>query len=165
MFARYVVSDMRVIITWWSWYPYIWFNKGQYRSVDVVACWLYWALTAHFHRRSDRIPLRAWMFDVCAFFCVCVVLCLGRGLATNWSPDQGVLPSVNDQETEKSALCSKSGASSQMGEKRKKKFVDDHEAIGRTSVLSPLRSFQTASQTNLASFPVISRVFCPGVKR
>jgi hypothetical protein len=42
------------------------------------------------------------MFDVCvcAFFCVCVVLCLGRGLATS-------LPSVNDQETEKSALCFK----------------------------------------------------------
>jgi hypothetical protein len=35
--------------------------------------------------------------DVCfvyAFFCVCVVLCLGRGLATSWSPVQGVLPSV-----------------------------------------------------------------------
>jgi hypothetical protein len=30
-----------------------------------------------------RIPLRAWMYDVCAFFCVCVVLCLGRGLATS----------------------------------------------------------------------------------
>jgi hypothetical protein len=27
-------------------------------------------------------------------FCVCVVLCLGRGLATSWSPVQGVLPSV-----------------------------------------------------------------------
>jgi hypothetical protein len=47
---------------------------------------------------------------VCAFFCVCVVLCLGRGLATSWSPLQGVLPSVNDQESEKSALYSKVGA-------------------------------------------------------
>jgi hypothetical protein len=27
-------------------------------------------------------------------FCVCVVLCLGRGLATSWSLLQGVLPSV-----------------------------------------------------------------------
>jgi hypothetical protein len=44
---------------------------------------------------------------VCAFFCVCVVLCWGRGLATSWWPVQGVLPSVNDQETEKSALYSK----------------------------------------------------------
>jgi hypothetical protein len=27
-------------------------------------------------------------------FCACVVLCLGRGLATSWSLVQGVLPSV-----------------------------------------------------------------------
>jgi hypothetical protein len=39
------------------------------------------------------------MFDVCAFFCVCVVLCLGRDLATSLSFVQGVIPSVNDQET------------------------------------------------------------------
>jgi hypothetical protein len=64
----------------------------------------------------------AWC--VCAFLCVYVVLCLGRSLATNWSPVQGVLPSVNDQETEKSALCSKVGTSSQMG------------ARGRSSELS-----------------------------
>jgi hypothetical protein len=35
------------------------------------------------------------MFGVCmCLFCVCVVLCLGRGLATSWSLVQGVLPSV-----------------------------------------------------------------------
>jgi hypothetical protein len=40
---------------------------------------------------------------VCVYS-VCVVLCLGRGLATNWSLAQGVLPSVkNDHETEKEA--------------------------------------------------------------
>jgi hypothetical protein len=49
--------------------------------------------------------------------CVCVVLCLGRGFATSRSPVQGVLPSVNDQETEKSALCS------QMRAKRKEKKI------------------------------------------
>jgi hypothetical protein len=27
-------------------------------------------------------------------FCVCAVLCLGRGLATGWSPVQGLLPTV-----------------------------------------------------------------------
>jgi hypothetical protein len=43
-------------------------------------------------------------------FCVYVVLCLVIGLATSLSPVQWVLPSVNDQETEKSALCSKSGS-------------------------------------------------------
>jgi hypothetical protein len=36
-------------------------------------------------------------------FCVCVVLCLGRGLATDWSLVQGVLPTVkNDTELNKS---------------------------------------------------------------
>jgi hypothetical protein len=35
-------------------------------------------------------------------WCVCVVLCLSIGLATGWSPVQGVLPSVkNDYGTEK----------------------------------------------------------------
>jgi hypothetical protein len=30
-----------------------------------------------------RIPLKAWMFGVCMrLFCVCVVLCVGSGLAT-----------------------------------------------------------------------------------
>jgi hypothetical protein len=34
--------------------------------------------------------------DVCIvrLFCVCVVLCVGRGLATGWSTVQGVLPTV-----------------------------------------------------------------------
>jgi hypothetical protein len=33
--------------------------------------------------------------DVCVrLFCVCVVLCVGSGLATGWSPVQGVLPTV-----------------------------------------------------------------------
>jgi hypothetical protein len=33
--------------------------------------------------------------DVCVrWFCVCVVLCAGNGLATSWSPVKGVLPSV-----------------------------------------------------------------------
>jgi hypothetical protein len=41
------------------------------------------------------IPLKAWMFGMCMYlFCVCVVLCLGRGLTTSWSLVQGVLPSV-----------------------------------------------------------------------
>jgi hypothetical protein len=36
-----------------------------------------------------RIPLKTWMS-----VCVCVVLCVGRSLATGWSPVQGVLPTV-----------------------------------------------------------------------
>jgi hypothetical protein len=45
------------------------------------------------------------MFGVCLrLFCVCVVLCLGRGLVTGWSLAQRVLPSVkNDYGTEKEA--------------------------------------------------------------
>jgi hypothetical protein len=33
--------------------------------------------------------------DVCLrFFCVCIVLCVRSGLATGWSPIQGVLPTI-----------------------------------------------------------------------
>jgi hypothetical protein len=38
------------------------------------------------------IPLKAWM-SVCVYS-VCVVLCVSSGLATGWSPVQGVLPTV-----------------------------------------------------------------------
>jgi hypothetical protein len=46
-----------------------------------------------------RILHGAWLFSVCvvcAFFCVYT----GRGLATSWSPIQGVLPTVMDLVTE-----------------------------------------------------------------
>jgi hypothetical protein len=56
---------------------------------------------------------------VCAFFCVCFVLCLGRCLATTWSPVQGVLPSIKDQEI--SPMLQKVEASSQTGAMRKEK--------------------------------------------
>jgi hypothetical protein len=37
-------------------------------------------------------------------FCVCVVVCVGTGLATDWSRVQGVLPSVKkDYGTEEEA--------------------------------------------------------------
>jgi hypothetical protein len=33
--------------------------------------------------------------DVCVrLFCACVVLCVGSGFATGWSPVQGVLPTL-----------------------------------------------------------------------
>jgi hypothetical protein len=42
-----------------------------------------------------RIPHKAWMFGICmCSFCVRVVLCLARGLATSWSLVQRVLPSA-----------------------------------------------------------------------
>jgi hypothetical protein len=61
---------------------------------------------------------------VFAFFWVCVVLCISRDLATSWSPVQGVLPSVPDQETGKSALYSKSGSKlPSVGTTRKNKKI------------------------------------------
>jgi hypothetical protein len=49
-----------------------------------------------------RIPLRScmdvWCVCVCEcvlLFCVCSVLCLGRGLATSWLLVQGILRNVN----------------------------------------------------------------------
>jgi hypothetical protein len=39
-----------------------------------------------------RIPLKAWM-SLCVYS-VCVVLCVGSGLATGWSPVQEVLPTI-----------------------------------------------------------------------
>jgi hypothetical protein len=40
-------------------------------------------------------------------FCVCAVLCLGRGLATSWSLVQGVLPIVNGSGDWKAARAHK----------------------------------------------------------
>jgi hypothetical protein len=41
----------------------------------------------------DSSPIQG--MDVCMrLFCVCVVLCVGSGLATGWSPVQGILPTV-----------------------------------------------------------------------
>jgi hypothetical protein len=68
--------------------------RGQRRKLSSLARALgSWA----------RIPLKAWMFGMCMrLFCLCVVLCLGRGLAASLSLVQGVLPSVkNDYGTEK----------------------------------------------------------------
>jgi hypothetical protein len=41
-----------------------------------------------------RIPLKAWISVLFAFFFVCVLLCEGRGLSKGWFPVQGVLPIV-----------------------------------------------------------------------
>jgi hypothetical protein len=58
---------------------------------------------------------------VCAFFCVCVVLCLGRGLATSWSPVQGVLPSVKwSRNWEISPVLQNCSSSKAWSKKRKK---------------------------------------------
>jgi hypothetical protein len=97
------------------------------------------------------------VWRVCASFCVCVVLCLGRGLATSWSPVQGVLPSVNYQETEKSALCSKKWEqASKWGQEEVKKnltlrgCVSVHQPICHRSTPG-WRAIQTGSKTKNCS--------------
>jgi hypothetical protein len=45
------------------------------------------------------------VMDVCLrLFCVFVVLSVCSGIATGWSPVQGVLPTVKDQETQKATI-------------------------------------------------------------
>jgi hypothetical protein len=64
--------------------------------VTAAARSMAWTLFA----RSDAgiggsNPTQGIMFGVCMrLFCVCVILCLGRGLATGWLLAQGALPSV-----------------------------------------------------------------------
>jgi hypothetical protein len=55
------------------------------RAWTVFARWNAWIVSSN--------PTRG--MDVCIrLFCVCVVLYVGSGLATGWSPVQGVLPTV-----------------------------------------------------------------------
>jgi hypothetical protein len=64
------------------------------------------------------------MFSVCVCVCVSLCLCTGRGLATSWSPVQGVLLTVPDQETEETQpYVPKSGASSQVWDQRGRKNI------------------------------------------
>jgi hypothetical protein len=55
--------------------------------------------------------------DIClCLFCVCVVLCVGSGLATGWSPVHGVLPSAK-----KKMITELSRMSNEYGIKNNKK--------------------------------------------
>jgi hypothetical protein len=69
-----------------------WYMVEQ--SIAVVARPKAWTL---FSRSNTGVvgsnPTQG--IDICVrLFCVCVVLCVGSGLATGWSPARGVLPSV-----------------------------------------------------------------------
>jgi hypothetical protein len=75
---------------------------------------------------------------VSAFFCVCVVLCLGRGLAMSWSPVQWVLPSVNDQETEKSALSPKCEQAPMWEQRGRGKKSIEHFMVPRACVVGAI---------------------------
>jgi hypothetical protein len=56
--------------------------------------------------------------DVCVrLSCVCVVLCVGSGLARGWSPFQGVLPTVQkDYDTEEEATAQQTAVKPLMNE-------------------------------------------------
>jgi hypothetical protein len=75
------------------------------------------------------------MFSVCVYVRVFLCLCTGRGLTTSWSPVQGVLPAVPDQETEETQpYAPKSGSKlPSVGATRKKKIHTNSNSNGRNS--------------------------------
>jgi hypothetical protein len=76
------------------------------------------------------------MFVCVRLFCVCVVLCVGIGLATGWFPFQGVLSIVKDQRIWKSGQYPK-GCSA----------IKREREIENTSNYSPLAHCHTAQFT------------------
>jgi hypothetical protein len=79
---------------------------GQVRNFDYLCCSIrYWPITVTVRSKVRTVfacsntgivgsnPTNG--MAVCVhLFCVCAVLCAGRGLAPGWSPVQGVLPTV-----------------------------------------------------------------------
>jgi hypothetical protein len=73
---------------WWQQYPIL---EGMLES--VLQC----PSTTVFARSNSEVvrsnSTRGMVVCV-SLFCVCVVLCVGKGLATGWSPVKGVLSSL-----------------------------------------------------------------------
>jgi hypothetical protein len=98
---RCLNADTSVATEYWnSWAiesSFNWFKSRNHRKLKV-----FWLLSitesvmvAHLQPRSlVSIPFRAWIFGVCVCMCVFLCLCTSRGLTTNWSPTQGVLPNL-----------------------------------------------------------------------
>jgi hypothetical protein len=88
------VNAIEVIVPL-CWYNFFYFNSVKFwKPITVTARSKEWTV---FTRSNAGIvgsnPTQG--MDVCVrIFCVCVVLCAGRGLVTGWSPVQGVLPTV-----------------------------------------------------------------------
>jgi hypothetical protein len=70
----------------------LWFKNGRLTVAEQSkACTVFVRSEAWIVGSNPTQDMDVWCMRL---FCVCVVLCLGRGLATSWSPVQGVLPSV-----------------------------------------------------------------------
>jgi hypothetical protein len=57
------------------------------KAWTVFACWNTGVMCLN--------PIQGMDVSILRLFCVCVVLYVGRGLATGWSPVVGVLPTVH----------------------------------------------------------------------
>jgi hypothetical protein len=68
------------LVLWIGCYCRIWTADYSGRAVEGMS--------------SPAQTLGSWVrMDICVrILCVCVVLCVGSGIATGWSPDKGVLP-------------------------------------------------------------------------
>jgi hypothetical protein len=87
--------------------------------------------------------------------CVCVVLCLGSGLATGWSSVQGVLPAVkNGYGTEEEARAQQRAGRATHKWCHIKHFHDTHWLLKDSSIISA-QEFE-----NVILFPIIFVVFC-----
>jgi hypothetical protein len=72
--------------------------------ITVAARSRAWTVFARSNSGLVGLNLRQGM-DVCArLFCVCVLLRLGSGLATVWSPVQGVMATVYKIKKQKAAM-------------------------------------------------------------
>jgi hypothetical protein len=91
-----MVKACRRLMLWWNYriyyYYYYWIGT---RPVTVAerskACTVFARSEAGIVGSN---PPRAWIFSVCVCVCVFLCLCTGKGIATSWSPAQGVLPTV-----------------------------------------------------------------------
>jgi hypothetical protein len=78
------------------------------------------------------------MFGVCMrLFCVCVVLCLGRGFSTSWSPVQGVLSSVKWSRNSEISPMLQSGS-----KKVEKKYIHTVRDYRQCSAIAILHTLQ-----------------------
>jgi hypothetical protein len=73
---------------------YIYISNSRLMPITMAARSKAWTAFARWNTGIVGSDLTRGM-DVCVrLFCLCVAVCVGRGLATGWFPVQGVLPSL-----------------------------------------------------------------------